>query len=74
MRWIKDDTHRFKRRPYYTCDELDQKLEHEVAAFLKERYKSVRYPLSTEDLTILPERHVDDCNGPQKLDTKMAFS
>src|SRR5579862_3463331 len=60
MRWIPDSTGRFEQRPYYTSNELDKRAEREVVAFLMERYGHVRYPLSTEDLGILLERHVDD--------------
>ena len=60
MHWIDDNTRRFKRRPYYSCDELDQIMERKVVAFLTEHYKRVHYPLSTEDLTILLEQYVDD--------------
>lgn len=56
-RWIQDDTGRFERRPYYASDELDRECEAIVEAHLRHRHGEVRYPIATDDLHILIERH-----------------
>lgn len=60
MRWIKDTTGRFQQRPYYEPDELDSECERIITEFLLEKYGKVIYPISTDDLTIMLEQHVDD--------------
>jgi len=63
MRWIPDRTDRtgrFRARPFYTRDELDHICEERVGRFLRGKYETVRFPLDTNDLTILLEQDVDD--------------
>lgn len=60
MKWVKDTTGRFSERPYYGDKELDIECESLVASFLTQKYGSVSFPLSTEDLTILIEQQVSD--------------
>lgn len=56
-RWIRDDTGRFERRPYYEADELDRECEAIVEAHLRRRHGEVRYPIATDELHVLIERH-----------------
>ena len=60
MRMIPDPTGRFKERPYYEDGEIDLECERLVAAFLKDIRGKVEYPIRTDDLTKLIERHVAD--------------
>lgn len=55
MRWVPDRTGRFHKRPHYDPDELNFKCEKLISEFLIERHGSVRYPISTDDLTVLLE-------------------
>lgn len=57
MRWVRDRTGRFRQRPHYEAAELDRELGDLVAEFLRKRYGAARYPISTDDLTVLVERH-----------------
>ena len=58
MRWIRDRTGRFERRPYYAEHELDQQCQDIVEGFLKEKHGSPDYPITTDDLTVMIERDV----------------
>ncbi len=60
MRWVYDTSRRFSQRPYYKRDELDLECEKTISSFLIDKYGSVRYPISTSDLTVLIERDVAD--------------
>lgn len=60
MKWIPDNTGRFAQRPYYEQSELDSTGEAIICNFLQSKYGKVRYPISTEDLTILIEQDTDD--------------
>lgn len=60
MRWTRDLTGRFSRRPYYEPHELDSACDHIVTKFLVDKYGEVRYPISTDDLTIMLEKEVVD--------------
>lgn len=60
MRWIRDASGRFPQRPWYDSVEIDSLCESMVSEFLLERYKSVKYPIATDDLAVLIERHVAD--------------
>jgi Zn-dependent peptidase ImmA (M78 family) len=59
MKWVKDKTGRFAKRPHYLPEELDAKCEVAIDAFLKERHGSVQFPMSTDDLTILLEQNAN---------------
>ena len=58
MIWVKDRTGRFPKRPHYERDELDVECERTVDHFLRGRHGSIKYPISTDDLTILLEQNV----------------
>lgn len=60
MKMFPDPTGRFKERPFYEDGELDRECERIVAAFLKDVHGKVEYPITTDDLTKLIERHVAD--------------
>lgn len=60
MRWIPDRSGRFPQRPYYEQEELDYICENIITAFLLERYGEIKYPICTNDLTILLEQHTSD--------------
>jgi hypothetical protein len=59
VRYVADRTGRFAQRPHFEPKELDRECEQIVTTFLKSRYGEARFPISTEDLTLLLERHVD---------------
>ena len=60
MKWVNDTTGRFRRRPYYTPEELDNECERMITGFLLKKYGTVRFPLSTDDLSVLVERDTSD--------------
>lgn len=60
MKWVIDTSGRFGWRPYYNPEELDNECEQIVSAFLLSKYGSIRFPVSTDDLTILVERDTSD--------------
>jgi Zn-dependent peptidase ImmA (M78 family) len=51
---------RFRQRPFYTDGELETECESIGAQLLKTRHGVVRYPLSTDDLTVLIEAEADE--------------
>lgn len=60
MRWVRDLTGRFPQRPHYDPREIDEECERVVFSFLREKHGEFRFPISTEDLTILIERDASD--------------
>lgn len=60
MKWVPDRTGRFHRRPHYEPAELNTECEKLVSEFLIDRHGSVRYPISTDDLTVLLESLAQD--------------
>jgi hypothetical protein len=60
MKWVSDTTGRFDWRPYYEPAELDDECEHIVAGFLREKNGVVRFPISTDDLTVMLEQETSD--------------
>ncbi len=56
MKWVPDSTGRFRFRPYYEEGELDIECERIVTRYLDGKYGSRRYPLSTDDLTVMIEQ------------------
>ena len=60
MRWTPDKTGRFPSRPFYTNQELDNEGEQIVESFLKAKYGQITYPITTNDLLILLENHIND--------------
>jgi len=57
VHWVPDRTGRFRRRPHYEPAELDRELGGLVVDFLRARHGSARFPISTDDLTVLVEQH-----------------
>jgi hypothetical protein len=60
LRWVSDTTGRFSKRPHYSPEQLDAECERVVSEFLLDRYGRIGFPISTDDLTVLLERAVDD--------------
>ncbi|MDD5189966.1 MAG: hypothetical protein PHE50_02860 [Dehalococcoidales bacterium] len=60
MKWVNDTTGRFVWRPFYTQEELDNECEQIVSGFLMHKYGVVRFPITTDDLTIMVERDTSD--------------
>lgn len=56
VKYVPDRTGRFSQRPHYEPKELDRECENIIAGFLKERHGAAKYPVSTDDLTVLIER------------------
>lgn len=56
MIWVTDRTGRFPQRPHYKPEELDFECQELVSRFLRHKYGTVEFPLSTDDLTILIEQ------------------
>jgi len=59
MNWVPDKTGRFGKRPFYTNEEMESECEGVVSEFLIEARGAVKYPLSTDDLTLIVERYAD---------------
>ena len=59
VKYVSDRTGRFSQRPHYEPKELDRECESIITAFLKERHGSVKYPVTTDDLTVLIERDTE---------------
>ena len=70
MRMVEDDTGRFPGRPVFSRREIDETCERIVAELLKERHGAVRYPVSTDDLTVLIERDTEDLDLFADLSTR----
>ncbi len=60
MKWVIDETGRFRWRPYFDQEELDIECEHIVSGFLKRKYGETRFPLSTDDLTVMIEQDTSE--------------
>ena len=63
MKWTRDNSGRFRQRPHYLNDELEQICEDAICRFLRERHGKVSFPVSTADLTVLIEQAVDDLDS-----------
>lgn len=55
MKWVWDKTHRFRMRPEYTLEELDDQCEALVSGYLRKRHGEVSFPIRTDDLRFLVE-------------------
>lgn len=55
VKMIRDVSGRFAQRPYYLSEELDRECDEIVTAFLTARCGEVRFPIATDDLTVLIE-------------------
>lgn len=60
MKWVPDRTGKFIRRPHYDPVEIDQECERIIYDFLLKKYKKLKFPITTSDLTILVESYVED--------------
>ena len=72
MIWVKDRTGRFRQRPHYEPEELDDQCEEVISSFLRRRYGSVQYPVLTDDLTRLIEECAEDLDAYADLSTEGA--
>jgi Zn-dependent peptidase ImmA (M78 family) len=57
VNWSVDKSGRFQMRLFLRPAEIDRDCEQLVTAFLEQRPCGVRFPLSTDDLTVLVEQH-----------------
>jgi Zn-dependent peptidase ImmA (M78 family) len=60
MKWVIDKTGRFGWRPFYESAELDAECEQIVTDFLIQKYGAIRFPLTTDDLSVMLERDTSD--------------
>lgn len=60
MIWVTDRTGRFPQRPHYKSEELDFECQKMVTDFLRQKYDAVKFPISTDDLTVLIECDTSD--------------
>lgn len=60
--WSVDKTGRFPQRLFLRAGEIDRDCDRLVSSFLQQRYGEVRFPISTDDLTILVEQHCVSLN------------
>jgi len=63
VNWTRDNTGRFRQRPHYSDKELEQICEDAICGFLRARHGKATFPVSTADLTVLIEQHVDDLDS-----------
>src|SRR5205807_2385397 len=59
MKWVRDNTQRFERRPFYEQAELDVEAERLVTEFSSHFYGQMLVPIPTGALTKLIERDAD---------------
>lgn len=57
---VRDLTGRFKERPHYEPQELDNECETKICTFLRTLYGQVKFPIQTNDITKLIEKHASD--------------
>jgi hypothetical protein len=62
VKWVRDTTGRFSRRPWYSQAYLDRRAEEILFDFLKELYGHVTTPVPTGALTKLIERDARELN------------
>lgn len=68
MKWTRDASGRFRQRPHYTDNELEQICEEAICSFLGTRHGKVAFPISTADLTVMIEQAVDDLDSGCELE------
>lgn len=68
MKWVRDNSGRFRQRPHYLPNELEEICEDAIFTFLRERHGKVSFPVSTADLTVLIEKAVDDLDSGCELE------
>jgi hypothetical protein len=62
MGWVRDNTGRFSRRPYYQQSFLDRRCERLICEFLQSLYGQVTIPVPNGALIKLVERDARDLN------------
>lgn len=60
VKQVPDRTGRFAQRPHYDPEELDLECAAIINGFLKDSYDTIKFPVSTSDLTRLIEREAED--------------
>lgn len=60
VKYVRDTKHGFTERPHYDGRELDSTFERIVVEFLTGKHGRAAFPIATEDLKTLIEKHVDD--------------
>ena len=60
MRWVRDSSGRFPRRPHYEPDELERTCADLLTEMRTARaLRDAGYPIGTDDLAVLVERHAE---------------
>lgn len=57
---IRDTTGKFRQRPHYEQGEIDMECEKIVCEFLRSLYGKIEFPIATDDITKLIEKHTSD--------------
>lgn len=57
VKYVNDNTGRFKERPHYNPKELDRECESIINKLLRERHGEVKFPVLTDDIEVLIEQH-----------------
>jgi hypothetical protein len=60
MKLVRDTTGRFRERPHYELDELEEECERTAFTFLEEQYGQVLVPIPTNALVVLIEQYAED--------------
>src|SRR5271156_2670743 len=60
MKLVRDTTGRFRERPHYELDELEEECERTAFTFLEEQYGQVLIPIPTNALVVLIEQYAED--------------
>ena len=60
MKLVHDITGRFRERPHYELDELEEECEQTAFTFLEEQYGQVLIPIPTNALVVLIEQYAED--------------
>jgi IrrE N-terminal-like domain len=60
VRWVRDASGRFPRRPHYEPAELEQTCTGLLVELRRLRPRDQPYPITTDDLTVLVEQHAAD--------------
>ncbi len=63
MKWVKDRTGRFRERPHYEPEELDETCEEIISDFLRRHHGGVHFPVATDDLARLIEEFAEDLDS-----------
>lgn len=59
MNWVWDTTNRFRMRPQWSAEELDEQCEAIVSDYLRKRHGQVSFPVGADDLRGLLEREAE---------------